>query len=174
MTDEVAIEDMGKWLRRMSARIDLAARRGVHNAGLKGVQKIVSQIIPSRSPAPVDRGVYRAGWKVRVVSNGDVYVENAETHAAFIEYGVRPENVKVGRAMIEALTEWAMRKGIADDEDEAKGIAFGIANRMKERGIFNRYQGGTGLHILGELIDTHMPEMMREEIAREVNKEIKK
>lgn len=158
--------------RLLPRRIAAAAQRGVAVAAARGVQRIVTQIIPARSPQPVDRGVYRAGWRFEI--RGDrVFITNPEVHAAFIEYGVRPENVKIGAAMIQALKEWTIRKGIAGDDDEATGIAWAIAQKAKERGFFNR-NGQQGLQVLTELMEDHMPRMLEEEINREIQKEMRR
>lgn len=146
-----------------------AAIRGLRSAAARGVQVIVTQIIPSRTPQPVDRSVYRAGWRA-VASMGsegggrwnaaDIY--NAEPHAAHIEYGVRAANVKIGRVMIQALTAWVQRKGIAKGA-EAVGAAWAIAKAMQKRGIFGR-----GLGILTELVEKRLPTIIKEEVEREL------
>jgi hypothetical protein len=150
----VEFEDMGKRLRS-------AAIKGLRSAALRGVAIIVSEIIPSRVPQPVDRGIYRAGWKAMPLGgkNPGAVIYNLEPHAALIEYSVRAANVKVGRAMIAALAEWARRKGFEDPER----AAWGIAKKMKERGIF----GQTGLGVLREL-NKRLPAIVREEVTREV------
>ena len=68
---------------------------GLVSAGHRVVQVIVSEIIPSFGDRmPVDRGVYRAGWRVQPLKGeGKVLVHNVAPHAAFIEHG------KAGRAM---------------------------------------------------------------------------
>ena len=81
-----------------------AALRGLASAAQRGLQLVQAEIIPSRSPQPVDRGVYRAGWRAVKIKDGYA-VENLEPHAAFVEYGVRASNVKPGRAMIAALAK---------------------------------------------------------------------
>jgi hypothetical protein len=152
-------EDTEKGLRR-------AALRGLLSAAHRGVQTILVRIIPSRSPMPVDRGIYRAGWKAWATEDGAV-IENLEPVAIFVEEGVRGSNVKIGRAMIQALAAWVVRKGIAG-ADEATGVAWAIAKRMQARGIF---AGGQGFGILRELVDKDIEGFMVEEIEREVAKE---
>src|SRR5690606_17821325 len=95
----IPLEEAGDYFARLPPRIAKAAHQGLVLAALRGVQVIVTQIIPARTPAPVDRGIYRAGWRVDIRGQ-QVFIENIEVHAAFIEYGVRPENVKIGAAMI--------------------------------------------------------------------------
>ncbi|HOA00798.1 MAG TPA: hypothetical protein PKI27_00670 [Dermatophilaceae bacterium] len=142
-----------------------AAMRGLLSAAQRTQQEIVLRIIPTRSPKPVDRAAsgYLGGWRARPTEDGAV-IENLETHAAFIEYGVK--NVKVGARMIRMLSEWAVRKGLATAED-AVAHAWAIARLMRNRGIFN---GGQGFGILKEATEKHVPRFVREEVARELQR----
>ena len=167
----IRLKDAPGYYDRMGKGVLEAARKGLRLAASRGLQKLVTGIIPSRSPQPVDRGVYRAGWRVEQVDEDTVAILNPEAHAVFIEYGVRAENVKVGPALIAALKEWSLRKGFASDEKEAIGMAWAIANNMKKRGIFNR-RSGNGLRILEELVDKHIHKFLKEEIAREIKRVI--
>ncbi len=145
-----------------------AAYQGLVAAGARGLQVLVVEIIPKRSPQPVDRGVFRAGWKLRV---GTDYVDiyNDELHALFIEEGVRASNVKIGQRMIAALAEWALRKGIANNPKEALGAAWGIAKAMAKKGIFNR-DGKSGLGVLRELVEWHLDNIIETEVLRALGK----
>lgn len=169
----IPLEDAADWFGDLPSRIARAAQDGLVQAGLRGVQIIITRIIPSRSPKPMDRGVYRAGWRIdkRGFSNqARVFIENIEPHAAFIEYGVRPENVKVGAAMIRALTEWCLRKGLANSEAEATGIAWAIARSMQKRGIFKGTSGGLG--VLAEFMKDYAKTVIAEEVSRSINSEL--
>jgi hypothetical protein len=144
-----------------------------------------------RTPVPVDRGTYRAGWHFRKTAGGaDIY--NAEPVALFIEHGVRAGNVKPGRAMIAALTEWVIRKrlvttvkikarGLApatrkqlqqdDLHARATQVAWAIARGMQKRGIFNRPNPGLG--IMAELNRNYLPGIIRTEVAFALSQEFK-
>jgi hypothetical protein len=151
------IEKAGeKWLQ--------AARKGCLSAAMRGVQTIITEIIPSRTPQPVDRGTYRAGWRAYHAPYGAL-IENIEPHAPIIEGGARAGNIKIGKAMIAALAEWAARKGLAAKGKDAERVAWAIAKAMKRRGIFNQ---GRGLEILGELVERYLPQIMQEEISAEI------
>lgn len=136
-----------------------AALRGLASAAQRGLQLVQAEIIPSRSPQPVDRGVYRAGWRAVKIKDGYA-VENLEPHAAFVEYGVRASNVKPGRAMIAALQEWARRHGFEDP----LGAAWAIAKAMQKRGIW----GGRGLGIHSLMNDRLRNGIVEEEVKREM------
>ncbi len=153
------VDDVGKRLRA-------AGLRGLLSAAHRGVQAITTRIIPSRTPQPVDRGIYRAGWRAGALFDG-AFIENLEPSAVFIEEGVRGSNVKIGRAMIQVLAAWVQRKGIAS-ADEAMGVAFAIAKSMQRRGIF---RGGEGLGVLRELVDKDLDGIMKDEIEAEIAKE---
>jgi hypothetical protein len=190
----IRIEHAGKHFKDLAPKLQKATRRALLSAALRGVGVIVSQIIPSRSPQPVDRGVYRAGWRARSIENG-AEILNTEPHAVFIEEGVRGENVKAGRAMFNALLEWVKRKGLGKtkglapsytklrktkkgfvpvatmltpvhDEDANAQFVWAIINSMKRRGIFNR--PGPGLGVMRELNEKYLPTIIQEELDREI------
>lgn len=166
----IKLENIGAELDKMQKQLHDAALKGVISAVERGLQEITTNIIASRIPQPFDRGIYRSGWKREIFPDG-ASIENNEPHAAFIEYGVRPENVKIGAAMITALAAWAVRKGLTDTKG-ANQVAWAIAKRMQSKGIFNR-QGMQGLGILKELVEKHMDKFIDEEISREIEKVIK-
>lgn len=154
-----------------------AAIRGLRSAALRTVQEIQTRIIPETHPEPVDRGAYRAGWHVREEKEGAL-IENTAPHASFIEYGVRGAAVKIGRAMIDALQAWVMRKGLVGklgrrgtrkrvaQESDARATAWAIAVAMQKRGIFNKDRRG-GLRVM-ERAAKLIPRFMAEEIQREI------
>ena len=159
----VDLAQAGAMMKNLGDSLRSGAILGLHSAAYHGLNEILTRIIPSRSPQPVDRGLYRAGWRVVTYSDG-ADIENNEPHAAFIEFGVRAQNVRIGRKMIEALTEWVVRKGLATPADAVQR-AWAIARSMQKRGIF--YQG-TGMNILGELLEWRMERFVEEEVIREV------
>ncbi len=146
-------------------KVQGAAIRGIRAACLRGVNEILTFIIPSRSPEPRDRGLYRSGWRSVQTVDGAT-VQNDEPHAVFIEKGVR--NVRVLGVAQKALQEWVVRKGLATPE-EAASVAYAVGVAMKRRGhIF----GQIGMGVLNELVVTKMPTYIREEVAREFRREL--
>lgn len=168
-TTTVSLEDAGRHFDQLKIRHKEAVLRGLVSAANRGKNTIISQIIPSRSPEPTDRGIYRAGWKVEHDQNSAT-IFNPEVHAIFIEHGVQGQNIKIGFMMINALAEWVVRKGIATDVKKARSIAWAIATKMKQRGIFYGKSGSGGLGILKELRENFLPTFIQEEIVRELNK----
>jgi hypothetical protein len=157
-----------------------AAKRGLLSAAVRTVAYVQNDLIPAALPQPVDRGTYRAGWRAEPRPGGAAVVCDAP-HAALIEGGVRAANVKPGRAMVQAIAEWARRKGLGGrmvqgkggttrfkkaTEDEATQIAWAIVRSMQKRGIFD---GGRGLGIFKKAKE-QIPRFIREEVARELRK----
>lgn len=120
------VKDAGAFQKYITEKTTNAATRGVLSAAMRTVSFIQTSVIPSAQPhMPIDRGIYRAGWQFESKEYGaDVY--NAVPYAPIIEDGARAENIKIGRAMIDALTDWVKRKGIGLDKKVAIG-AKGIA-----------------------------------------------
>ena len=175
------IEESDKFLNAIAVTMREASMRGLQSAALRTVNHIVTVTIPAIIPEPTSRGIYKAAWHVEPLPNGYMVV-NSLAHAIFIEYGVRAENVKIGRKLIESLTEWVRAKNIGATVtttksglrkvkkatvEEATSIAWAIAKTMKKRGIFNN---GQGWHVLGEATK-NAPRFIREEVARELKRE---
>lgn len=150
------------------------AMNGLYSAALKMVNTIKTQTIPAQVPQPTDRGIYKAGWKAERTPDGAMYY-NPSPVAPIIEFGARAANVKVGRTMIDMLTEWVKRKGYADGAG-ARSMAWAIAHSMaaqytsngtqrtgRARGVFK----GTGLRIM-EKANKHLAATLKEEVEREV------
>lgn len=162
MPTAISLSDAGAYLDRKSRSMREAARRGLLSAAHRGVAVIVSELIPAAVPQPVDRGPYKAGWRAVELPDGAA-VENLEPHAALIEGGVRASAVKVGRAMIAALAEWAGRHGF----EQPERAAWAIAKKMQARGIW----GQKGLGILAKLNERLRDGIIFEEVRRELEAE---
>lgn len=167
----VELKDGPKMVAELKGEMREAAMRGLISAAHRLRAQIVAKIVPSRSPKPVDRGIFRAGWMsyaTTIEGQECAVVENTVPHAAFIEYGVPATNVKPGKAMIDALTEWVIRKRIVNKSkaSAARGVAIAIAHKLKMRGIFN---GGQGLRILEEAM-READKVIDAEIAAELKR----
>jgi hypothetical protein len=165
------LDGLEKWL---NDKLSDGLKRGVVSAAFRTLGVIQNVIIPGEQPQPVDTGAYRAGWRVETTERGaDIFNDLPE--APIIEWGARAENIKVGRALIEALAEWAKRKGFAPDHipkgggDRAyESIAWAIATAMRKRGIFNR-NGQSGLRVAEKAVK-RLKEYVHEEVAREMKR----
>lgn len=163
--------------RYLGISIEKVANRAILATANRVVQHITTVIIPREPRQPVDRGAYRAAWKAKKANDGGAWVYNAMPYAAVIEYGAKAENIKIGRAMIIALTGWVLRKGLvkpggrgakakAAANAEATRVAWAIAMSMKARGIFN---GGKGLRVLEKAL-----KIVKHAFAQELKTEIER
>jgi hypothetical protein len=169
-THRIELEDAREWWGEKVEGLREAALRGLYGAALRTVQHIQTSIIPNEAHPPVDRGAFRAGWRAAKLSNGAL-VQNTLPYASVIEYGAHADNVKISRPMIEALTEWVKRKGLAgnrrgaDFDTNSRNIAWAIAVSMKRRGIF----APQGLRVL-EKAEKKIPQFIQEEVKREMDR----
>jgi len=141
-----------------------ASRKAVLSASLRVVSHIVSVLIPAAQPRPVDRGIYRAGFRARRIQDGAL-IQNTAPHALFVEKGVRGKNVKVGKAMIDALAGWVKRKGLVSKREDARGVAWAIAQSMRRKGIW----APRGLRILEKGL-AKLPRFLEQEFALELRR----
>jgi hypothetical protein len=168
---KITIEEAPAWIKALGGKLRGAAERGLEAAAHRVVETIQTEVIPREERIPVDRGIYRAGWRARKTEGGAL-VYNNSPHAPFIEDGVVGSKVKPGRKMIDALAAWVRRKGLtggARKEEkiaESRRIAFAIAKSMQAKGIFN---GGQGLKILEKGM-RRAKEFMEEEVKAEIER----
>ena len=180
------INEIDGLIRYTGEHVQAAARRGVLSAAFRIMRDIVVSIdaLPERE-RPVDQGAYLAAWRVEPTPEGaDVY--NDAPHAPVIEYGGRASigggGWQVGRRMIEALSEWVVRKGLVGQgrgshqaralEDEAQSMAWAIAKGMMKRGMFNqgshpRADPRGGLRLMERQV-ANVARVVVEEIAAEL------
>lgn len=168
------LSELPQFERYLADGLHAAAKRGLLSTAMRVVSKITTEVIPAEIRPPVDRGIYRAAWRFISIPDGAMVV-NTLPYASIIEYGARAENIKIGRAMIDALTEWVQRKGlvsrnaggVTSENANARAMAWAIAQKMKKNGIFNR---GHGLRILEKAL-RGIDKLVEEEITREVKRE---
>jgi hypothetical protein len=164
---KISISQAPAWVSMMGKEIKAAAVKGLYSAAVRTVSHIQTVVIPREPRVPVDRGIYRAGWRAEKLPDGAMVI-NTVPYASIIELGARAGNIKPGRKMIDALTEWVRRKGLAKKGGtlEARQIAWAIARHMQKHGIFNE---GKGLRILEKAV-VQIPQFIDEEIRREIQK----
>ena len=168
-TRTIKLADAEKYFgQKLGPAMIKGAKRGLVSAAARATQEVVTKIIPQLIPSPVDRGTYKAGWDYGEDSDG-AWFGNMSPHAPLLEWGVRAKNVRVSRAMIDALTEWVKRKGLGSGVI-ARRIAFAIATSQKMRGVFNK---GKGFRVLDK-IGKRLPHIIEVEVRREIEREIGK
>lgn len=129
----VNLSTFARILAALDPAIEQAIIRGLRSAALR-LQGFVVEEIDSAEPYPaVDRGPLRGSVEYSRESDGAmVYVD--APHAAVIEEGARPFWPPVA-----PLAAWALRKGFADDEDEAEQIGRAIQLKIATFGIEPRH-----------------------------------
>lgn len=165
MPTEIDLKDAGFYFEKLAGKRRDAAVAGCRLAAARCLQVIVATIIPSRNPPPVDRGIYRAGWKTELLTTGAAFYNDSPA-AAIIEHGARGENIKIGRKLIKALTAWVRRKGIAKKKSKAKAIAWAIAKKAAAGQGFHNRQPGGGQQVMGECNKTYTKRYLKEEVTR--------
>lgn len=183
----IDIKDHAEFSKYLKMGLDKSIHRALLSTATRMVSHINVEIIPNIKPRPpVDRGTYRAGFRVRSISDKRVLLFNSVPHAPFIDWGVRATSVKISRAMIDALAGWVKRKGVGaksssvktkklnkPNAKDARSIAWAIAKSMKKKGIFTGSGGGffgnTGLQILQRAV-FKFDHFFREELTREMKK----
>jgi len=141
---------------------------------------IQGEYIPSLPRPPVGiRGAYKAGWKVKPLSDGALLF-NDVPYAPMIEQGVRPGATHIGRAMIDAIERWVRfralgghsetrttRAGVTKrtwkkaTDSERRSIAWAIAKSIVKRGLWQP----RGIRAL-EAADKLAAQFVREEILK--------
>lgn len=150
----------------MHQKLRKAMEKGLYSAALRAVQEIQTKGIPDAKPTPIDKGIYKAGWKVKKIPEGAI-VYNAVPYAAAIEYGVSSANVHVSKKFAAVLTEWVQRKLGGASAAKAKQMAWAIMYSLKRKGIFNN---GNGFRILEKYNNTRADIVIREECEKEIKK----
>lgn len=144
--------------------------RARKDAALSAAHRLVGviqgEIIPGITPQPVFEGAYRAGWHAEATEHG-ADVVNSVPYAPVIEWGARAQNIKIGAAMIKALTEWVRRKGLTGADGRPLS-PWAIAKSMQRRGIFNR-DGQKGLRV-AEKAAKRAGKIYEEEFVAELRK----
>jgi hypothetical protein len=163
----VTLKEHIDWLGRLDeAKVTQGLRRGLISAGLRMIQEIVTREIPARVPMPVDRGVYRAGWKLD--STSEIAVFNDVLYADKIEGGIQPGELQRTPELLEQITAWVGRKQLAQQGQSARAVAWRIVSALIRNGVYNR---GEGLGIMAAVVnDGRLDSFIQEECAAEVEK----
>lgn len=185
----------------LAAKMKAAAAKGLLSAALRAKQQIVTHEIPARTPPPVDRGIYAAGWQVEKLRDGAA-LYNATVVAAAIEYGVPAGNVVLSNKFQIALAEWVQRKGLTRRRGKPlasgapgggktppvnrTGVAKGAGVQVQfpeawevagaiMRSLKKRgiFNRGRGLKILTDYAKFSLPAIMREEVQKELQKALR-
>lgn len=125
----VTIDQFARILTRLDDKIQRAVVRGLQSAAMKLQGLVVTEIDRAEPHPAVDRGELRNSTKYERTEFGAILSMTAP-HAGIMEYGARPFFPPT-----EPLARWALRKGLADDEEEAQEVAYAIALHISQMGI---------------------------------------
>lgn len=127
---------LSRFVRRL-AEIDRdmeqAIIRALRASALKLDARVLQEIDRAQPYPAVDRGELRNSRTITETARGAIVSVDAP-HAGIIENGTRPFFPP-----LEPLKRWVLRKGITDDEAEAKEIALSIARKFASKGIAPRH-----------------------------------
>jgi hypothetical protein len=131
MRHRITLDQLPTLLRKLEPEMRAAIRRGLKSATLRA-KHIVIEEIDKASPYPaVDTGGLRNSVKTDL--RGPAVIVDAP-HAAPINNGTRPFWPPLA-----PLLTWVIRKGLADDEDDAEQIARAIQFKIAREGIAPRF-----------------------------------
>lgn len=116
---------------KLEPEVAQAVLRGLSSATVRGKSEVVKEIDRSVPYPAVDTGRLRNSVKANGFTR-ELWVD--APHAAPINYGTRPF-----RPPLAPLLTWVVRKGLADDEDEAYVVARAIQNKIAAEGIAPRH-----------------------------------
>ena len=109
--------------------LEQATIRGLRSSALRMVELTMAEISGSDPHPAVDRGELRNSVEYTREDDGGS-VEVTAPHAAIIEEGTRPFWPPA-----EPLIRWMVRKGLAENEDEAEEEVWAIQAAIAQRGI---------------------------------------
>ena len=153
---QVTLAQFQKWLRQQPQAIQGAVVRGLRSAAHRGVGIVVQEIDNAEPYPAVDTGGMRQSVHVQNHPDGaEIYVD--APHAGPINNGTRPF-----RPPVSALVTWAVRKGLAANEQEAWPIAKAVCDKIEAEGIEPRH--------FWEKAMARMEEVIRGEVQYELDK----
>lgn len=128
-----ALKQLEIRLRNLPPEMDGAVIRGLQSATMRGVSAVVEKIDQTSPYPPVNNGSLRQSVGFGMLPRGaKLHVD--VPHAAPMEFGTRPFTPPLG-----PLYQWAMDKGIAENEAHARGIAMAIREKFEDEGIAPRF-----------------------------------
>jgi len=157
MTIRINLKDFPAELRDLGEhRLREAGIRGLQSAAYRLEGMAVDALKSTRPYPPEDTGELVRSAKTTPTRTGAIVAFDAP-HAPFMEYGTRPHFPPLA-----PLADWAIRKGLADTEEEADEIALAIARKIAARGIAPR-------HFLARAVRSlKRRKIVREEITAEL------
>ena len=141
--------------RELPRELEQAVVRGLRSAALRGKGFVVQEIDKAKPYPAVDTGGLRKSVDVLLLPDGADLVVDAP-HAPMINYGTRPFWPPQA-----PLALWALRKGLAEDEEEAEEVAFAVALTIARFGIEPRRFMDKGMLRTLKILDSEVYRELR-------------
>lgn len=158
MAIRIDISDFIGRLEELGEDLEQATVRGLQSAAARMPSVILESIKTVKPYPPEDTGALSRSVQVETNSKGAAVSINAP-HARFVEYGTRPHFPPV-----QALAEWAYRKGLADSPEEAQQVGLAIARKIAKEGTKPRHFLKRAIRMMKRR------KIVQEEIRRELDK----
>ncbi len=130
---ELTLGQFAAQVKGLPDAMEAAIIRGLRSAAMRGVTDVVEAINTAKPYPVVDRGELAGSVGSSTLPKGGRISVDAP-HAAVMETGARPF-----WPPLQPLIDWALRKGLAEDEDEAEDIARAIQKKFAFVGIEPRH-----------------------------------
>lgn len=140
---------------KLPADLEAAALRGLRSAALRGKGFVVEEISYAEPHSAVDTGGLRNSVAVTLMPWGALLSVDAP-HAAPINFGTRPYWPQQA-----PLALWALRKGLAADEEEAEEVAFFVALKISREGIKPRHFFDKAMKRVEDIVESEIHEELR-------------
>ncbi len=127
----IMLDELPALLSSLEPEVGAAVLRGLSSAAVRAKGVVIEEIDRSTPYPAVDTGRLRNSVHVNAFTR-EIYID--APHAAPINNGTRPFTPPLG-----PLLTWVIRKGLADDEDEAYAIARGVQQKIAREGIEPRH-----------------------------------
>ncbi len=130
---ELTLAQFAQQMQNLPDAMEGAIIRGLRSAAMRGVTDVVEAINTAKPYPVVDRGELAGSVEATSLPKGGRISVDAP-HAAVMETGSRPF-----WPPLQPLIDWVLRKGLAEDEDEAEEMALGIQKKFAFVGIEPRH-----------------------------------
>ena len=154
-TRRISLDDLPALLSRLEPETAKAVLAGLRSAALRAKSVVVQEIDRAQPYPAVDSGRLRNSVEVNLFTRE---IRVTAPHAGILEKGTRPFWPPLA-----PLLTWVVRKGLADDEDEAYAVAKAVQAKIAKEGIAPRHYFAKAMK---KVQDEIVPAEVRSELRR--------
>ena len=155
MRHSVTFEQFEAILKRMPNALESAVIRGLRSAAARGKGEVVREISRAKPYPAVDSSGLRQSVTLQNIPKGsELFVDSP--HAPHLEHGTRPFWPPAAPLIL-----WLVRKGIAEDEDEAEDLVYAFQATIATYGIEPRFFFQKAMTTVGK---RYVPQEIRAEL----------